>query len=543
MTQLTPIEAEMQAGQFNEAMRRGNTAEVERLNPLFTLYNGALVRKDQLAGFQNSGATVSGGQVIGAPIKFAIPPAGMLPGAQAIAQAIPNPTGIQQGGITSSNGMSPTQLTSAIQNQNQPLVFSQAVKDEQIALNAKGANLKTDGLLGPLTLAARAQFGGTISGGATGGKAPDDPTNQFNTATGQSNPKYVPPTSVVGTSTTARTTEADRQAGIAKAKAELEAGAGPKPTPFDALTTLDTLRATTGQVKNEEELNTIQDAMRQAQEELNQFKQTSGKEIGMGGYLGGISEAERNMNFRLSSLALRESAVIGRINASNVYINQAMAAGQQTYVNAKNAWDTEYTTNAKAIEMYNTNLSNEEKDALTGFTTFTNLIKDGNMEITPALTQELGNLLLKSGIPMTPETINSVIQGLKDKKGKIMTVKEVDTATGKDVYFYYEDGSVAKIQHMAGTGGTGGGTEAERKQQALQAYSTAFVVGAKLSDGTPILDNNGFITPIAWKQAIADYKGDRADFIKKYGYLVYQKDGVVDSKYGLTTQEQKLITG
>ena len=36
--------------------------------------------------------------------------------------------------------------------------FSQAVKNEQIALNVKGAGLKTDGLLGPLTLAARTKY-------------------------------------------------------------------------------------------------------------------------------------------------------------------------------------------------------------------------------------------------------------------------------------------------------------------------------------------------------------------------------------------------
>ena len=40
MVQLTPIEQEMQASQFNAAMARGDTTEVERLNPLFTLYKG-----------------------------------------------------------------------------------------------------------------------------------------------------------------------------------------------------------------------------------------------------------------------------------------------------------------------------------------------------------------------------------------------------------------------------------------------------------------------------------------------------------------------
>ncbi len=98
------------------------------------------------------------------------------------------------------------------------------------------------------------------------------------------------------------------------------------------------------------------------------------------------------------------------------------------------------------------------------------------------------------------------------------------------------------VSNVAGNGGAPQ-TAAERQAAQLQAYSSAFVPGATLKDGTPIIDSNGYATPAAWKQAIADYPGDRADFIKKYGYLLFAKGGVVDSKYGLTAQEQKLITG
>ena len=94
-------------------------------------------------------------------------------------------------------------------------------------------------------------------------------------------------------------------------------------------------------------------------------------------------------------------------------------------------------------------------------------------------------------------------------------------------------------------------TEAERLSANISQYSSAFVAGAKLSNGTPILDNNGFITPVAWKSAIAEApsKGiTRQDFIKQFGYLLYREkdskgDIVVSSAYGLTPQEQKLING
>ena len=84
------------------------------------------------------------------------------------------------------------------------------------------------------------------------------------------------------------------------------------------------------------------------------------------------------------------------------------------------------------------------------------------------------------------------------------------------------------------------GTETEREQERLNAYSKAFVPGAKMADGTPILDSGGYFTVKAWKAAIADYKGQREDFIKKYGHLLFS-DKIGD--YGLTTVEQKLVTG
>lgn len=90
------------------------------------------------------------------------------------------------------------------------------------------------------------------------------------------------------------------------------------------------------------------------------------------------------------------------------------------------------------------------------------------------------------------------------------------------------------------------GTAAERSAAALGQYSSAFVQGAKLTDGTPIIDGNGFITPVAWKQAIDDAVASgvsRSDFIKTYGYLLYSPDGTVSSSYGLTPIESKLVVG
>ncbi len=106
----------------------------------------------------------------------------------------------------------------------------------------------------------------------------------------------------------------------------------------------------------------------------------------------------------------------------------------------------------------------------------------------------------------------------------------IDTNTGKT------------IKDLGAAPASSTGTVSERVAAQLQQYASVFVPGARLPDGTPILDNNGYLNPTAFKQAIADYGGSRDDFIKKYGYLLFAPGGVPDSQYGLTAVEKKLIT-
>lgn len=69
--------------------------------------------------------------------------------------------------------------------------YSQQVADQQVALNAKGANLKVDGYLGPLTQAAIAKY---ETPKAPEIKAPDDPSNKYRTDVPNTlNTKYIAP--------------------------------------------------------------------------------------------------------------------------------------------------------------------------------------------------------------------------------------------------------------------------------------------------------------------------------------------------------------
>lgn len=259
---------------------------------------------------------------------------------------------------------------------------------------------------------------------------------------------------IVGTSEAERAKA--RTAEIEKIKAELNAGTQ-APTLYKSAEEFKKLREEQGVVKDEEELASIRNEAALGKEELRQYKATAGQGTTEGGRLGMVSEAERNLNFRQEGLAIRESAVVDRLNSKNSYISTIVNLGQQDYASANAEYIQEYNKNVKAIEMYNTELDNEQKDALTGFTTIANLLQDKNLsEIDPNLSTQLDSLALKAGLPQG--LFQNVIKALPNEK--ILSPQVVDTATGKDVYFYTQgtDGvpHLKKIEHLTGQG-TGSG--------------------------------------------------------------------------------------
>lgn len=91
-------------------------------------------------------------------------------------------------------------------------------------------------------------------------------------------------------------------------------------------------------------------------------------------------------------------------------------------------------------------------------------------------------------------------------------------------------------------------TTAERSAQAGAQFEAAFVPGATMADGTPTVDDNGYITPAAFKAAIKDAPAEgmsRPEFIKLFGNRVYSdsKKGIDARTYGLTPAEIKIING
>ena len=153
------------------------------------------------------------------------------------------------------------------------------------------------------------------------------------------------------------------------------------------------------------------------------------------------------------------------------------------------------------------------------------------------------NTLLKESIQnkITTEkdrvsTLNNQIQAYPDAGISINdTLEQANQKIVRNSRIY--------AQKVTSSGDGAPKTLEERNQLELGDYASRFVPGAKLSDGTPVIDNNGFLTPVAWKSAISSAKVSRDTFIKKFGYLLFAPKGTVDARYGLTPQEQTLISG
>lgn len=272
---------------------------------------------------------------------------------------------------------------------------------------------------------------------SSGGASPTELANQLDTSGGT--------TEAAGTSTASR-------------QAESMFGSFNPPAQYNSAEEYQRLRIQQGVSNDEGELSALQNDIKTAKEALNQFKQTSTREINMESYLGGISEAERNLNFRLETLSLQEQAVVDRLNYKNSTINTIISLGEKDYEQTYKAYTDEYDRNLKVTQLYNEQLEQEKKDSLTAFTTTYNLLQDSGATITPQLSTQMDTLALKAGLPTG--VFQSAMQGLSSTNEKILAPIMVENSSGgKDVYFYTQgkDGTPHLKAVKSISGGTIGG--------------------------------------------------------------------------------------
>src|SRR3990167_5265032 len=97
--------------------------------------------------------------------------------------------------------------------------------------------------------------------------------------------------------------------------------------------------------------------MTMGQQELRQYK-AGLTGLPEQGRLGAISEAEHNLNFRLEGLAIRELALVNRVNSKNAFIENMMGFTQQDFVNSQNQYNQEFSRN---LQVHNLMLGEEDQ--------------------------------------------------------------------------------------------------------------------------------------------------------------------------------------
>ncbi len=247
---------------------------------------------------------------------------------------------------------------------------------------------------------------------------------------------------------------------IEEIKALIEPQLG-KPATLRSVEEFDRLRKEQGVVNDEGELSAIQNEALQLRQAFRQFESQQGRGVTEAGRIGAITEEERNLSFRMESLAIREQGILARLNSKNAYISNVLQLKQQDYNTIRGEYEFEYNKNVKAIDLYNNQLDDQKKDALTGFTTIANLFKDKNIDlnsIDSKLKTQIDSLALQAGLPTG--LFEAFASAHPDQK--ILAPITVKNASGgEDVYFFTQDpktGQPSLIQTVGlqGVGDTSG---------------------------------------------------------------------------------------
>lgn len=435
--------------------------------------------------------------------------------------------------LTSSGGLSPIDLTKSLQTTTQPSTSStfsiptgtylkegtynnDSVKQLQSLLG-----ITSDGDYGPLTKQAVIDFqkkAGITVDGIVGPQTMEALNKMYGTST-------APATSTAPVKTSTQARAESRDEGIKRIQDELNQGLD-KPALYKSVDEFDKLRKEQGIVADEEELAAIQNEARLMKQELRQFSANQGKEVSEGGRIGAISEAERNANFRMEGLALREQAVLARVQSKNSYIQTAMQLMGQDYDRAYQEYNNEFSKNLKAIDLYNEQLNDQQKDALTAFETISNLVSASGKALTPQLSQQLDSLALQAGLPTG--LFQEAISGLQANE-KMDNVKIV----GDNVYMWTTDASgtphLKLIQSLLSDGGGGTVTDLNIKD----ASRVQDLLLANRGD-------DGYVDPYYYSELRSSSRLSGTEFDRKFGYLV---NPTSKTKFGVGTGQTGVTAG
>lgn len=280
------------------------------------------------------------------------------------------------------------------------------------------------------------------------------------------------------------------------------------------------------------------------------------KPVAMNVIEGRVSEQERDANERLDTVLRQKDYITNQLKTKYDVVNNLMNLKKMDYESATEAYNTAFTQN---LNMFNTvkgivdadksETERKEDNARANAQIIYNNITSGGLtfdSISPDQKLAITKLEMQAGLP------SGFFQTLQSKNPKADIVTSTTRTSGGQKYadIIMRDSAtgalVTKSILLGSTNeGSGGGdlSDGERKNAAFSDVNKILDnPKAKTSNGDPVKDANGFITPAGFKQIVkygATQGLSKSDIISQYGSDLYADEDYAG--YGLTSKEKDLL--
>lgn len=326
-----------------------------------------------------------------------------------------------------------------------------------------------------------------------------------------------------------------------------------KPEPVDYAQTFLNLRSKYGINDLETSLTDLQAQARDIQaikaERINAEK---GKAVPMNVIAGRVSETEMQENERLTAINNSIQTVTSQLQTKYNVVENLMKFTGQTYDDSVQAYNDKFTQNMNMLNLAK-GISDDQKSdeealsdtARANLQIIYNNITAGGADINsldPATKANITKLEVQAGLPSGFYT--TLTQ--KNPKADILstTTRESDGTKYADVIIKNEDGSFSTKSIVLGsvTGGSGDMSLGDKKINGFNEINVIIDQKKLTSNGEPVVDQNGYLTPAGFKQIIkygATVGITRDDILSTYSDKIYVDPelGAPASGYGITSKE------
>lgn len=331
-----------------------------------------------------------------------------------------------------------------------------------------------------------------------------------------------------------------------------------KPESINFLDTYNKYRDTYGVSDLETSLNTLKEKKQQIQDSVDALNyDEEGKPVAMNVITGRQTEEQRQAQKEINAINREIENTSNQLTTKYNVINSLMTYTKLDYDTAVEDYNSKFSQNLQLFNTVKGIVDDEKSDAekaedsaRSNLQIIYNGISNGAVDtstISADMKATITKLELQSGLP------TGFYENLQNKNPKSdiisTTTRDSNGTKYADVILKNADGSLSTKTITLGsvTGGSGSQSTADTQANGYANINSIIdTKGATTSDGQPVVDSNGYITPAGLKQIIkygATVNISKADILSQYSDQLYAGDAEDYSGYGLSAAELKKLRG